>query len=110
MCAALTCLPVHEGVSPHPGAAHGEPRGRLGQVAAQPLGLRHLVVLEPNLLVEQVVVHALHTYIHTHIHTLVDSNYTCVGQGDLQAALQALVAVVQLVVAEGGVVCGAVGG
>ena len=57
--ATLTCLPMDEGVSPHPFAAHGQPRGLLGQVAAQPLRLGDLVVFEAHRLVEQVVIHAL---------------------------------------------------
>ena len=57
--AALTCLPMDECVSPHPLATHGQPRGLLGQVAAQPLRLGDLVVFEAHCLVEQVVIHAL---------------------------------------------------
>ena len=57
--AALTCLPMDECVSPHPLATHGQPRGLLGQVAAQPLRLGDLVVFEAHCLVEQVVIHTL---------------------------------------------------
>ena len=57
--AALTCLPMEECVSPHPLATHGQPRGLLGQVAAQPLRLGDLVVFKAHCLVEQVVIHTL---------------------------------------------------